>query len=139
MLRASHIVERNDPPPYYLVLLDESVLIRNIGGRRVLAEQLEKLALLCDRKNVIIRIAPLAESAMTFLGTFILLTLDEGNEILYHEELTSDEVIHTPVQVRRFRERFERLWDRALDPPTSRELIRSRTAELYALLERNAQ
>ena len=130
------MIHRTDPPPYYLVLLDESVLMRNVGGRRVLANQLDMLATLAEQNNVIIRIAPLAESAMALLGNFTLLNLDDGNEILYQEEMTIDEVIHASSQVHRFRAKFEMLWARALEPDVSKRLIVARTAELFSRLER---
>ena len=136
MIRAQHLLDRTETPPTYLVLLDESVLIRSVGGLRVLAEQLERLAMLCDRDNVIIRIAPLAESAMALLGTFMLLQLDEGNEILYKEDFMGDELVHASGQVALYRERFERLWHQALEPDVSKRLIEARKAELLSILDR---
>ena len=51
---------------------------------------------------------------MTFLGAFMLVDLEDENEVLYKEELVSDQVVHVSGLVSRYRARFERLWEQAL-------------------------
>ena len=135
MMRAAQMLDRQDQP-LYLFAIDESVLTRIVGTRRMFAEQLDKLAEHCDHSNFIVRIAPYTGSPMALLGSFILIDLDEGNSILYKEELARDEIVHASATVSRFRAKYEQLWHQSLDPAASRRLIHARAAELLAALDR---
>lgn len=123
MRRQKDVFERADPPRY-LVVLDESVLLREIGSPQVMAEQLEKLLRLMEMPSVIVRIVPLHFAAMAMMTMFTLVDLDdEENAILYREATLVDEVVDTPDKIRLYRGRFENLWKLALSPESSRELI----------------
>ena len=47
------------PPPDLLIVLDESVLMRQYGDRSVMYEQLQSLAAEADRPNITLRVLPL--------------------------------------------------------------------------------
>lgn len=49
-----------DPPPELSILLDESVLIRRVGGESIMNEQLMRLARVAELPNVTLRILPIA-------------------------------------------------------------------------------
>jgi transcriptional regulator with XRE-family HTH domain len=61
-------------PPDYLVILDESVLLRPVGGPSVMAEQLEHLLSTMDETPLRVRILPFVNAAtsLVFYGAFAL-------------------------------------------------------------------
>ncbi len=124
-MRRKQVLDRPDPPEYLLVL-DESVLLRSIGGPLVMADQLDELMKLMNRPNFTARIVPLAAGAqLATLNPFIVIDLgDEENAILYREAYLVDEVVQAPDKIRLYRGRFEDLWHAALSPEQSMELIR---------------
>jgi transcriptional regulator with XRE-family HTH domain len=131
MRRRQELFERDDPPKYLLVL-DESVLLREIDSPRVTADQLRELLRLIDSPNFTVRIIPLTKGAhLTMLNLFILVDLgDEENAILYREAQLVDEVDQAPDKIRLYRDRFETLWTTSLTPEASQQLIEERVKEL---------
>ncbi|WP_421917357.1 DUF5753 domain-containing protein [Nonomuraea polychroma] len=57
-LRRQSVFQREDPPMYW-ALLDECALLRPVGGREVMREQLEHLLKLTERPNISIQVVPL--------------------------------------------------------------------------------
>jgi transcriptional regulator with XRE-family HTH domain len=135
MRRRQQVLDKAAPPDLFLIL-DESVLHREVGGPAVMAEQLRELLRLGQAPNVLIRVVPLAVAApIALLGPFMILDLgDEEDAILYRETHLSDSVVHTPLKIKEHREIFEQLWERSLDDANSARLIETRaTAMLYSL------
>ena len=54
---------RRDEPPLLWVVLDEAVLRRSIGGRPVMAKQLDHLVEMAQRPNIMIQIITQTKSA----------------------------------------------------------------------------
>jgi transcriptional regulator with XRE-family HTH domain len=136
MRRRAQVLDRPDPP-HYFVVIDESVLLREVGGAQVMAEQLREVLVLADKPNVTIRVVPLAIGALyTMFGPFTIFDLGgEENAVLYQEDRTGDEIIHAPEGVRRHRQFFERLWERSLNEKASTRLIEARAAALLSALD----
>jgi transcriptional regulator with XRE-family HTH domain len=142
-LRHVHIFDRPNPPQY-LLLIDESVLWRQIGGPQVLAEQLQRLLREIEGGHVRCRVLPLADPTLAALmGPFRLLDLgdldDDSNTVLYREAQTDDEVVQDLGTVARHRGVFERMWENALDDEQSDRLIRARLATLLTSLDLSAR
>jgi transcriptional regulator with XRE-family HTH domain len=139
MMRRRQIAERDDGPEYMLIL-DESVLKRHIGGRKATAEQLEVVADLARRPNVHIRVVPLARGAyMGALGPFQILDLSDGDDaeaLLYRETYNHDEVIHDPDEIRIHRDAFEDFWKVSLDEEATLRAIVAEAALLRSQLDR---
>jgi transcriptional regulator with XRE-family HTH domain len=140
MRRREQVLGRDDPPKY-LLILDESVLWREIGGPAVTAVQLQELLLLMREPHVDVRVIPFAQAAaVALLGPFTLFNLDqEENAVLYRESYDADEIIENPNEVERHRRIFEDLWRRSLDERASERLINARAATLLSASDRAAR
>ena len=139
LLRRKQVVERLDGPRHYL-LLDESVLMRRIGGKRVMAEQLEDLAQIATQPNIYVRVMPLEETTGAIMGvatSFILLNLsdDEDDVALYRENFYEDSVVHDADKIRPYREGFERLWEQSLSRDASIRRIMANAMALRIQLD----
>jgi hypothetical protein len=122
-------------PPRYLVLLDESVLYRQVGGATVMGGQLQALASMIKLyDNLAVRVLPYAAIApIAALGPFLVLDLRDGDRVLYRELPLRDEILHDTVEAWRHRELFERFWSLALDESESACRIRDRLDALSRL------
>jgi transcriptional regulator with XRE-family HTH domain len=127
--RRDRIFSLNSPPDY-LVLLDESVLHRVVGGPKVMYEQLQSLLQAQQRQNVWIRIVPFASgTSVAVLGPFMILELDE-EPALYREEPFRDEIVRKRGTVTEHRDIFERLWSSACGDEESAKMIEERASTL---------
>lgn len=140
MLRAKRIIGQAGAPTY-LLMLDEAAIKREIGGRAVMAEQLEAVAEAAQRPNVHIRIVKLAQGvAVGMMGAFVVLDLtddDAEDAVLYREAYTTDSVTHDVETVAHYRAAFEATWPRCYDQTDSLRLIRAEAAALRASLIRD--
>jgi transcriptional regulator with XRE-family HTH domain len=134
--RRDHVFNRPDVP-HYLLILDESVLHRELGGAKVMAAQLRELSSLTRMTHITVRVVPFAESApIALLGPFTILDLgDEENAVLYRESHLLDEVVHTRSHVHRHRVIFEQLWHVAFTEEESARLIEARAATMLSSLD----
>jgi transcriptional regulator with XRE-family HTH domain len=137
MQRHGQVFDRPDPPDYYL-MLDESVLFREMGGPQVMSEQLRELLVHMRKPNVRLRVVPMADAIMlTMLGQFTIFDLgDEENAVLYHESIIQDEIVHSPDLIRFHRQHFDQKWDQALDEQASARLIEARAAAMLSSIDR---
>ena len=139
MQRREQFLGSGDNPRYFLIL-DESVLKREIGGLEVMAQQLEQLAELAQRPEVRIRIVPLKEGAVLGLvGQFTVLDLSEGDvddAVLYRESYTRDFIEHDPKEVAFHRELFEVFWRQSLDEEKTIRAVIAEAASLRARIDR---
>ena len=137
-VRRQQVIEREDAPSYHLVL-DESVLGRDVGGPEIAAEQMETLAAAAQLSHVHIRVVPLDRGAVLgLLGPFMILELDEedpDDAVLYSERTYSDVVVHDTRDVRNHRGYMETLWGHALPEDASLRRIEARAAVLRSNLD----
>lgn len=123
-----------DNPPFLVAVLDESVLMRNVGDARVMADQLMHLGHMAERPNVVVQIAPLSAPACAgFLSTFIIASFDGGNEAAYADNQLSGDVIESLDDVATLRQLFERFRADALSQHESIDLIRKVVAEKWPI------
>ena len=95
------VLDRPDPPTLSFIL-DESVLLRAIGGRAVMRAQLEHLLEAAARPNVEIRIIPLALGEHVGLrGPFVLLRFSGTNDpdVVYIEQRRGDAIFQDELEV----------------------------------------
>jgi transcriptional regulator with XRE-family HTH domain len=137
MQRHGQVFDRPDPPDYFL-MLDESVLFREMGGAQVMSEQLRELLVHMRKPNVRLRVVPMADAiTLTMLGQFTIFDLgDEENAVLYHESIIQDEIVHNPALIRFHRQHFDQKWDQALDEEASARLIEARAAAMLSSIDR---
>jgi transcriptional regulator with XRE-family HTH domain len=103
-------------PSNYLVVLDESVMHRPIGGAEVMADQLDYLLRIIGETSVRLRILSYVAAAESshFYGPFVLHDLEEQGALLYRENGDADEVVHAVDVVNRHRAAFDEMWTRSL-------------------------
>jgi transcriptional regulator with XRE-family HTH domain len=137
--RREQVLESGDSPQYYLIL-DESVLKREIGGLEVMADQLDVLADLARRPDIHVRIVPLEEGAILGSGGhFTVLDLAEDDfddAVLYRESFTKDFIDHDPKEVAFHREMFETFWEQSLSEEKTIRAIIAEAALLRARVDR---
>jgi transcriptional regulator with XRE-family HTH domain len=135
--RRGHVLDHEDPPPY-LLILDETVLQRIVGGPEIMVGQLRDLLDTMRRPNVRVRILPLNEAAiLAMLGPFTLFDLgDEEIAVLYRESVLKDEILFAGEAIDRHRRYFEQMWEKSLSVEASAHLIEARVAALVSDLDR---
>ncbi|MFJ9458085.1 Scr1 family TA system antitoxin-like transcriptional regulator [Kitasatospora sp. NPDC101447] len=114
-----------DRPVTVHVVLDESALRRQIGGRAVMASQLRHLEDLAARPHVILQVAPctLGESR-PFSHSVTLLTLPTRTMVGYTETLGRGLLERDSEVVARWAGQYDRLQVDALTRPDSATMIR---------------
>lgn len=133
-MRRQEILDR-PRPPRYRALLDEAVLHRQIGGKAVLSDQLDKVlgAIAADKASV--QVIPFTAGAHASADSnFDLLEFGEGsgqNSVVFVESLISNLYQERPAEVDRYREAVEYLRETALSLPESVALI-TRIRDTYA-------
>ncbi|WP_229076428.1 helix-turn-helix transcriptional regulator [Actinoplanes sp. DH11] len=133
MLRKRQILDRQNGPDYYLIL-DESVLLRKVGGAKAMAEQLESLEQTSHLPRIHIRMIPLDKGGESgILGPFQIVSLSESgyqDAVLYQEFYGRDRVVSESTELDFHSQFFERLWSLAADEHLTRIAI---LAEAYRL------
>ncbi|MGI8328854.1 helix-turn-helix domain-containing protein [Actinomadura scrupuli] len=121
--RKRAILDREDPP-YIWVLLDESALARVVGGPDVISAQLQRLLLLADKPNIIVRIVPFTGGAhLGADGPFQIIGLD-NREIAYAGAQIGGRLIESPSEVREMSVMFDLIGAKAASEDASREIIK---------------
>ncbi|MFD3757244.1 helix-turn-helix domain-containing protein [Streptomyces sp. NPDC058622] len=119
-------------PPVLLVVLDEALLHRNVGGREVMGEQLAHLLTLVDRPWIQIQVLPFSageHSGMT--GSFTLLRFEGDPDLFYTESYDSGRMTANPPVIRERSVGYARLQAAALSPEESALLIARVMEERY--------
>jgi transcriptional regulator with XRE-family HTH domain len=121
-MRRQQVLEK-EHPPRYRVLLDEAVLHYDIGGRDVMAAQLEKIMEAQRLDEVVVHVIPFnARSYVAQDSNFVLLEFESGSNIspvVFVEGLTGNHYLERKAEVDRYREAIELLRDSALNPRDS--------------------
>lgn len=133
--RRQDVLTRQPNPPLVWCVLDESVLLRNIGGPIVWAEQLEHLVKLTELPNVTIQVLPLAVGAHPGIsGTVKVMgfppELEGDPGIAYTEAKTQGHYYETPAEIQEYRTMLQRLQILALKPEETRNRLVRRMEEL---------
>jgi transcriptional regulator with XRE-family HTH domain len=142
--RRDDLLARKDPPKIFL-LLDESVLMREIGGPRVLGDQLADLLRLVKEGRLNVRVVPFTavEAPIPTVGAFEILYLnaeDGGGEnaVMYRENQYLDEIVEDSEKIKRHRDIFEKLWNAGQGEEVSVALIEERARSALARARRPA-
>ncbi len=132
-LRRQQVLNREDLQ--LSVVLDESVLKRQVGDESVMYEQLQRLLQETDRPNLTLRILPLNAQHTVFGESFVIFGFRDDSDAIVRdmvitEQLRSSVTLEGERETYLHRIAFQALWDASLDPATSRALILE-TAESY--------
>jgi transcriptional regulator with XRE-family HTH domain len=115
-----------DKPLRLHVVVDESVLHRQVGSPETMKGQLLHLVELAGRPNVAIQVFPLtAGPHLALSGVFTVVRFPEESavDVVYLQEMTSDLFIEDEKEVHRYGLAFDRLRELALDEEESVALI----------------
>lgn len=119
------VLDRPDPPLLW-VLLDEAVLDRPVGGRRIMRDQLARFLELAQRPNISIRIVLRAAGAHVGLdGTFQVISL-ETRDVAYAGAIGGGRLIEGSDDARSLAVMYDRIGAKASSEDVSRDLIERR-------------
>ncbi|MEU3460393.1 helix-turn-helix transcriptional regulator [Streptomyces sp. NPDC006733] len=119
-------IDTPDRPLRLSIVLDESALLRVVGGGDIMREQLEQLLDDGLRPNVTVQILPHHVGAHPGMaGRFAIVHFTDASDrsTVYLEGPTNDRYLEKPSDVERFNVIHKRLQTRALDPVASGQLI----------------
>ncbi|RAY13222.1 XRE family transcriptional regulator [Actinomadura craniellae] len=123
-LSRAEILTRKDPePPRLTVVLAETVLYHQVGGKETMRAQLEHL-LAAPQELVTVQIltGPLHPGGV--LGAFAIATLEDRTEVAYVETAARGLTMGETEDIRALSDAFDRIRSRVLPVDQSRDLIR---------------
>ncbi|MER7580214.1 helix-turn-helix transcriptional regulator [Kitasatospora sp. NPDC097691] len=124
------ILDRDSPPIIHAVL-DESCLLRTVGGATVMGAQLDHLLMLADRPNITIQVAPFRLGEQRpFLLPVVLLTLPDRSVVGYAESHSRGHLERGRESVASWEEDYDHLKVESLDTAASLAMIRAVRKEL---------
>jgi hypothetical protein len=119
------------PPPSITAVMDETVLYREVGGRTVMREQLERLLELSEMDNVNLQVAPIRYIRNVW-ATFTIATLPDQHQVVYTAKAYGGETSSSPPHVALANEAMATLQAEALNVRDSRALIRKVIKERWS-------
>ena len=101
------ILARTDPaPPTLHVVLNEAAVLRAVGGRGVMQEQVDRLRTAASRSNIAIDVLPLTAGAHAAMETaFVILDFpdpDEDPSVVYLDTPNSAVYMQKPAELERY-------------------------------------
>jgi transcriptional regulator with XRE-family HTH domain len=136
MIRQEVLTRRN-PPLELSVVIDQSVLLRKVGSREVMAEQLRHLAETARLPNVDLRILPLERETSLMADSFVVFGFSTEHETSKLGDVVTTESaeIHLSIEGESdtyiFRLFFDAFVAASLSPDDSRELILETARRLW--------
>ncbi|KND38624.1 DUF5753 domain-containing protein [Streptomyces acidiscabies] len=111
--------------PLYWGIVDESALLRQVGGQEHMHNQLAHLLSRVDTPRSKVQVIPFS-SGMHYLmgGALTMLTLPNGSAVAYEEGIEVSRLYEDQDTVKRWRWQYELLRAKALSPAASAERIR---------------
>jgi transcriptional regulator with XRE-family HTH domain len=118
--------------PKLWAVIDESVLHRPIGGRRVMRKQIEHLLEITKLSHISLQVVPYQMSGYAAEGSFAMLRFAEPElpNIVYIEHLTGALYLDRPEEIEQYSRVFDRLMVDAETPDNSRQLLSKLLTEL---------
>ncbi|MFF4286862.1 Scr1 family TA system antitoxin-like transcriptional regulator [Streptomyces sp. NPDC001633] len=116
---------RGSTPPDLSVVVCESVLRRNVGGRKVMRDQLAALLWYGSQPTTVLQVLPFSANAPELLdGSLSILTMPDGGTVLYTEGVRFGSIIEEPATVRHLSRSYDVVRASALSRDASADLIR---------------
>ncbi|MFB8774580.1 helix-turn-helix domain-containing protein [Streptomyces broussonetiae] len=130
--KRTQLLDRADPPQLWAII-DESVLLRVLGGTAVMREQLEHLVEMAQRPHVTVQVVPLDvtnASAPAIPVTYLRFGGLDLPDVVYLEHIRSANFLEDQDETEEYRVVLDRLADEALTPRDSltrmRETLQTR-------------
>jgi hypothetical protein len=133
------LLTRVTNPPDLRVVLNEAVLSRPVGGRKVMADQLNKLVEMAELPNISIRVMPFATGFHQGInsGPFILMEFPVNGSgqpteppTIYVDSFTGALYLDKPGEIDQYSQAFDGLWTGASSEPESRDAIADAAKQL---------
>ncbi|MCF2533402.1 DUF5753 domain-containing protein [Yinghuangia soli] len=117
----------DDPTGVLLwVVLDENVLRRPIGGRKVMAEQLQHVADMVRTRRIVMQVLPYEAGAHSMLGSMIsIMRFDDAPPVAYLEGVHAGQLLDDPVVLEKCQLSYDLVRAAALSPEASLALLES--------------
>ena len=130
-LRRQALFNRPDAPTLWAVI-DESVLRRPIGGRRLMLAQIEHLLELTTRRTITLQVVPYHFSGYAAEGSFTMLRFAERElpDVVYLEHLCGALYLDKRSETELYSRAFDRLTVDAHTPDHTRQLLAKVRAEI---------
>lgn len=130
-MRRQKILARPDAPRLWAVV-DEAVLHRPVGGRKVLKAQIEALLEVTRMPHIALQVLPSELSGHAAEGAFTMLRFAESElpDIVYIEHLTGALYLDKLDEIEQYGRALDRLAVDAETPDGSRQLLSKLRAEL---------
>ncbi|MFG3015544.1 helix-turn-helix domain-containing protein [Streptomyces cinerochromogenes] len=130
-LDRARLFEDNHSTPEYWAILHESLILEPILPPQEMAEQLDRIAELAERRRITPQIVPRKQKAYPLMVASIMtMTFPDAPPLVYTEASYSGDTIDDPALVRQYRKAYDRLRAVALSPDTSLAMIKA-AAEDY--------
>lgn len=132
--RRTELLRRPDAPRIWAIL-DESVLLRVLGGHEVMREQLARLVEMAALPHVTIQVVPLDvthASAPAIPVTYLRFGGVDLPDVVYLEQIRSATFLEDRDETEEYRVALDRLADEALNPRESVALLESTMRQRYA-------
>ncbi|MER6085998.1 helix-turn-helix transcriptional regulator [Streptomyces sp. NPDC001833] len=132
-MRRRELLHRVDAPQLWAII-DESVLLRVLGSRGVMREQLEYLVEMAGRPHVTLQIVPLDltnASAPAIPVTYLRFGGLDLPDVVYLEHIKSANFLEDRDETEEYRVVLDRLADEALNPRESLALLRDTLEQRY--------
>ncbi|MCL6670806.1 helix-turn-helix domain-containing protein [Streptomyces panaciradicis] len=134
-MKRAELLRRADPPQLWAVV-DESVLLRVLGSRDIMREQLEHLIEMAQLPHVTLQIVPLDvtnASAPAIPVTYLRFGGLDLPDVVYLEHIKSATFLEDRDETEQYRVTLDQLADDALDPRQSLAHLRETAEQRYRL------
>ncbi|MFE6437216.1 helix-turn-helix domain-containing protein [Streptomyces rochei] len=132
--RRAELLHRADAPQLWAII-DESVLLRVLGSRDVMREQLGHLVEMAQKPHVTLQIVPLDvtnASAPAIPVTYLRFGGTDLPDVVYLEHIRSANFLEDQDETEEYRVALDRLADEALTPRASLDLLRETARQRYS-------
>ncbi|MFE0521615.1 MULTISPECIES: helix-turn-helix domain-containing protein [unclassified Streptomyces] len=135
-MKRAELLRRADPPQLWAVV-DESVLLRVLGSREIMREQLEHLIVMAQLPHVTLQIVPLDvtnASAPAIPVTYLRFGGLDLPDVVYLEHIKSATFLEDRDETEQYRVTLDQLADDALDPRQSLARLRETAEQRYGVV-----
>jgi transcriptional regulator with XRE-family HTH domain len=123
LARQEILVREDPPPPVVWALLDENVLRREVGGRKVMRDQVAHLVEVAGQRTVTVQVIPSSVVHPGLHGAFAIAELPGMPAIVYLETARGGQTIEDPDEAAELFLRFDALRTEALPGSASLSLM----------------
>jgi transcriptional regulator with XRE-family HTH domain len=131
MARQAVLTRENPPAPMAWFLLDEMVLHRRIGSRKIMHDALLHVAEVSRRPNVSVQVLVDADAHVGLLGSFIIAEMNGAPGSVSMDDIADGRLADDAATVAEVSMRFRWLQSEALPKTASRDLIERGADELW--------